>query len=92
MLYIFLTIVTICNIFTFALYAMDKSRAKRGAWRISEATLITAGFFMGSIGAVFGMHFLRHKTQHIKFKILVPLSVGINIGVVFALFFFNVLP
>jgi len=86
MLWIFLAVVSVCNIFTFVLYAMDKSRAKKGEWRISEVTLITAGFFMGGIGAVLGMHLLRHKTQHIKFRILVPLALGINIGITVALF------
>ena len=29
------------NIFTFSLYGADKRKARRGAWRISEKTLLT---------------------------------------------------
>ncbi|MCL1862986.1 MAG: DUF1294 domain-containing protein [Defluviitaleaceae bacterium] len=92
MLTIFLIIVAICNVITFLLYMVDKSRAKRGMWRMSETTLLTAGFFMGSIGAIMGMHLLRHKTKHIKFKILVPLSLGINIGITIGLFVLGIIP
>jgi len=75
------------NIITFALYALDKSRAKRKKWRISEASLITCAFLMGSLGAVIGMSILRHKTQHIKFKLLVPIAVVLNIAMVVAVLF-----
>jgi len=67
------------------MYAVDKSRAKNNKWRISEATLITVAFLMGGIGALLGMHVLRHKTQHVKFKICVPLAVVINIAVIVAI-------
>ena len=72
----------VCNIFTFALYAIDKAKAKAQKWRISEATLIACGFCMGGVGALLGMNVLRHKTQHIKFKVLVPISVVFNAAVI----------
>ena len=81
-------VVVLCSIVTFALYAIDKSKAKNNKWRISEATLIGAAFFMGGIGAMLGMKFLRHKTQHTSFKILVPLATLLNIAVVVAVLFF----
>ena len=70
------------NIIAFALYGIDKSKAKKGKWRISEATLITIAFIMGGVGSVLGMRIFRHKTQHMKFRLLVPLAVVINIGIV----------
>ena len=84
-------VVVLCNIISFSLYVVDKSRAKNNKWRISEATLITSAFIMGGIGAMVGMSALRHKTQHIKFKLLVPIATVFNIAVVVAVLFFIVL-
>lgn len=58
----------ICAI-AFALYGIDKRRAIKDQWRISEATLLTVSFF-GAIGAVAGMKVFRHKTQKLKFKVV----------------------
>ena len=38
------------NIATFLLYGIDKYKAKKGQWRISEATLLTMAAIGGSIG------------------------------------------
>ena len=39
------------NIATFLLYGVDKYKAKKNKWRISEATLLTMAAIGGSIGA-----------------------------------------
>ena len=89
---IFFAVVVVWNVVTFSLYAADKRKAKNNEWRISEATLITCAFLMGGIGALLGMRILRHKTQHIKFKLLVPIAVILNIGIiVLFLFLTNVI-
>ncbi|MCL2463050.1 MAG: DUF1294 domain-containing protein [Defluviitaleaceae bacterium] len=69
------------NIVTFSLYGIDKNRAKKRKWRIRESTLILCAFLMGGVGALAGMGFFRHKTKHVKFRILVPLAVAVNIGI-----------
>lgn len=81
-------LILIWNIVTFALYAIDKSRAKKGEWRIRESTLLLSAFCMGGVGALLGMQILRHKTQHIQFKILVPLAVVVNVVIVVAYAYF----
>ncbi|MCD8237455.1 MAG: DUF1294 domain-containing protein [Prevotellaceae bacterium] len=43
------------NIISFVLYGIDKYKAKRGKFRISEATLLTMAVIGGSIGAWTGM-------------------------------------
>ena len=43
------------NIVTFLLYGIDKYKAKKGKWRISEATLLTMAAIGGSIGARAGI-------------------------------------
>ena len=66
-------ILTIINIITFIVYGIDKLKARKGCWRISEATLLLLAAIGGSIGAWCGMMIWRHKTKHWKFKISVPL-------------------
>lgn len=70
--FIFLVVI---NLYTFALYGLDKSKAKAGKWRISEKHLLLAAFLGGSLGAAFGMKIFRHKTKHKLFKFGVPLML-----------------
>ena len=68
------------NLLAFALYGIDKLKAKKGAWRIPEATLLLVAFLGGSLGALLGMEIFRHKTKHAKFRILVPLFLILHIA------------
>ena len=45
----------VINIVTFLVYDIDKWKAKKGSWRISEATLLILAAIGGSIGALLGM-------------------------------------
>ena len=56
----------VINILTFAVYGIDKWKAKQGSWRISEATLLMLAVIGGTIGALLGMQVWRHKTKHKK--------------------------
>lgn len=60
------------NLLTFCLYGIDKHKARKGRWRISEKTLIAVAAIGGSVGAWLGMQFFRHKTRHPKFCIGIP--------------------
>lgn len=51
----------------------DKLKAKRGAWRIPEATLMGIAALGGSVGALVGIYLFRHKTRHVKFTVGIPL-------------------
>ena len=68
------------NLFAFVLYGIDKAKAKRGAWRIPEATLLLVAFLGGSFGALLGMEVFRHKTRHWKFRILVPVFLAVHVA------------
>ena len=70
----------IMNIAGVAVMGIDKSKAKRGAWRIKEATLFGVRFIGGSIGTLLGMYIFRHKTKHIYFVIGMPLILILHIG------------
>lgn len=69
----------IINIIAFILYGIDKKRAIKDQWRISEFNLIVIALVGGSLGALFGMIVFHHKTRHWKFRILVPLCLIVHI-------------
>ena len=70
------------NIVSFFLYGIDKYKAKKGQWRIPEATLLTMAAIGGSIGAWAGMRLWHHKTMHKKFKYGIPLIIIMQIALV----------
>lgn len=70
----------IINAAAFLLMLADKLKAKRGAWRISEATLMGIASIGGSVGALIGMYLFRHKTRHIKFTLGIPTILLVQIA------------
>ena len=68
------------NIATFFLYGIDKYKARKGRWRISEATLLTMAAIGGSIGAWTGMRLWHHKTMHKKFKYGIPVIIIMQVA------------
>ena len=73
------------NVVSFAAFGIDKYKAKRGLWRISEATLLLLAVVGGSIGALMGMRIWRHKTQHAKFRYGLPLIILAQIALIYYL-------
>lgn len=74
------------NLIAFALYGIDKRRAKQGAWRISEYTLLLVALLGGSLGALLSMRYFHHKTRHRKFRYGVPLILLLQLGLGLYLF------
>lgn len=62
----------IINLFGFIVMGVDKKRAVRGAWRISEASLFAFALLGGALGCTLGMNHFRHKTKHWYFKYGMP--------------------
>jgi len=56
------------NLAAFAAFGIDKARALRGEWRISEATLLGLAFIGGTPGAYAGRAVFRHKTRKQPFS------------------------
>jgi uncharacterized membrane protein YsdA (DUF1294 family) len=73
----------VINILTFAVYGIDKWKARQGSWRISEATLLMLAVIGGTIGALLGMQVWRHKTMHLKFKYGLPLILLAQIALIY---------
>ena len=68
------------NVIAFMVYGIDKLKAKKGKWRIPEATLLLLAIVSGSIGAWCGMKVWHHKTMHKKFRYGIPLIIVVQIG------------
>ena len=68
------------NLVTFAVYGIDKAKAKRGAWRVPEKTLFLLPLLGGSLGALLGMKVFRHKTKHWYFVWGIPLILVAQIA------------
>ncbi len=86
-LYLIIYLVII-NVITFVVYGLDKRKAKQAKWRIRESTLLGLAAVGGSIGALFAMKILRHKTLHPQFKYGVPLMLVAQIAMGVAIWYF----
>lgn len=63
----------VLNIMGIVLMGIDKSKARRKAWRIPEKTLFLCSLLGGSAGVWIGMYLFHHKTKHWYFVVGVPL-------------------
>ncbi len=70
------------NLITFAVYGIDKWKARRSKWRIAESTLILLTLIGGSVGAWLGMHTWHHKTLHKKFRYGIPLILILHFSLI----------
>lgn len=72
MSYILPSYLLIVNLTGFFLMGLDKKRAVRHAWRISEASLFGIALAGGALGSTLGMHYFHHKTRHWYFRYGLP--------------------
>ena len=56
------------NLLAFAMFGIDKAKARAGSWRVAEATLLMLAFFGGTLGAYAGRAVFRHKTRKQPFN------------------------
>ena len=73
----------LANLIAFALMGLDKGRARRGRWRISEKALFLPAVLGGSLGAILGMRLFHHKTKHWYFRCGLPalLAAQVLLGI-----------
>ena len=89
-IHIVLIYIASINVVTFLLYGVDKWKAKRSKWRVSEAALIWLAVFGGSIGAWLGMKAWHHKTLHKKFQYGIPVILLMQVLAIIYLFAFRI--
>ena len=73
----------VINVVTFQVYGIDKWKAKKGSWRISEVSLLILAVIGGCSGALLGMKIWHHKTMHKKFKYGLPLILMAQIALIY---------
>lgn len=78
---ILIIIFAVMSVVGFLSMMIDKSRAKRKAWRIKESVLFLFAFLLGGVGSLIGMYTFRHKTQHWYFIVGMPILAIFSLAV-----------
>lgn len=76
----------ISSLFAFLMYAIDKSAARKGAWRTQESTLHLIALIGGWPGAFLAQQKLRHKSKKQSFRFVFWVTVCVNCGLFLWLF------
>ena len=77
------------SLILFFLMGWDKGRARRHRHRIRESTLFFLGCLGGALGGCIGIQVFRHKTQHPKFSVGLPLIMLFQWALVILMLFSN---
>ena len=80
--YYLLILTAVMSAFLFVMMALDKRKARRGAWRISEKTLFVFALLGGALGGTAGMFLFHHKTKHGIFRIGFPLLAAAQLALI----------
>lgn len=70
------------SLLSFAAYAIDKSAARKGTWRISENNLHVLDFLGGWPGGFVAQRLLRHKTSKPTFQRIYWVTVVLHCALV----------
>jgi uncharacterized membrane protein YsdA (DUF1294 family) len=74
------------SVAAFFAYGWDKMRAKRGAMRVRESTLLALTILGGALGALAAMLVFRHKTQKKLFWFVAITSLFAHVTIIGWLF------
>lgn len=72
---ILLLVAGLINGATFLFFGFDKWMARSQTWRVSEKLLWVLALIGGSVGALIGMSFFRHKTSKASFQFVLALII-----------------
>ena len=67
------------NLIGFVTMGIDKRKARKKLWRISESTLFFIAIIGGSLGSILGMRVFHHKTRHWYFVYGMPLILVLQV-------------
>ena len=84
-LYAVLIYFALISLVSAAVTVADKQKAKKGSFRISEATLFILALLGGSLAEYLTMRLIRHKTLHKRFMLGLPLIILLQLAGVIAL-------
>lgn len=72
----------IISLFAIVFTVKDKKRAIKNQWRVKESTLFLLAFAGGSLAEYLTMKAIRHKTQHKRFMIGLPVIIILQLTLV----------
>lgn len=75
--------VLVVSLISVIITVFDKKIAGTGKRRIPEATLLLWSALGGSVAMYLTMHAIRHKTQHKKFMIGIPIIIILQVVAVY---------
>ncbi|MEQ9006220.1 MAG: DUF1294 domain-containing protein, partial [Pseudomonadales bacterium] len=81
-----LLLYTGASLLAFLAYALDKSAAHRGRWRVSEKTLHALSLAGGWPGALIAQRWLRHKSKKVSFQTTFWVTVAVNVAALVLLY------
>ncbi|PRY82832.1 DUF1294 domain-containing protein [Alkalibacterium olivapovliticus] len=73
-------VLVLINLHSLILFYVDKQRAIKKQYRLSEKRLLLSAIVFGGVGAWIGMNVFRHKTRRTIFRVTVPFSALLTIG------------
>ncbi|WP_221566352.1 DUF1294 domain-containing protein [Alkalihalobacillus sp. TS-13] len=75
-----ISLLLLINLYGLIIMFIDKQKAKRHQWRVSEAHLWIVSLIGGAVGIFAGMQLFRHKTKHTSFRIGIPVLIVLQIA------------
>jgi uncharacterized membrane protein YsdA (DUF1294 family) len=81
--------ILLINVWGFSLVGWDKSKARKGRWRVPERRFFLLAAVGAAGGVYLGMLFFRHKTRHWQFTVGIPLLIILNIACGYLIFYFR---
>lgn len=69
----------IISVIAIVMTTLDKKYAEKGGWRISERSLFLVAILGGALAMYITMKIIRHKTQHKRFMIGLPIIIAVHI-------------
>ena len=86
-IFLYLTVISLISVIV---CVSDKSRAKKGKWRIKESTLFLLSALGGSAAMYITMRVIHHKTLHKRFMIGIPLIALIQAALFISVGYFGI--
>ena len=85
---VYLVLVFLMSLITFATYGLDKRQAKNGDRRVPEKNLHLLAMLCGWPGALWGRQYFRHKTQKVWFTVMTWFIVSIHVALLISVTYF----
>lgn len=77
---LYIAFIVLMSLVSIVAYLGDKKKAKNGAIRTKEKTLLSLAVFNGAFGSLIGRVIAHHKTDKIYFSIVIWFSLFVQVG------------